>query len=177
MLLAVAAALSACAGRHHTFLTEHEYEFLDRIDSVETSFRVPADVSDIVWERARHFIESYSWTATELVGDNVIRTERPRLHTDQCGYQVHRTRVGEEAEFVIECVSGTATHRATAERNSRLLAHYMGTGELPADPERLIWRAFEYPTEEPLCTIAAAPVASNQPMTPTDGNRVSISRR
>lgn len=141
LILAVAlgACIAACAARNTT-LTPAEEEWLEGIDSVQTTFRLPADVSDIAWDRAKHFIERRSAVSIEAMSPTVIRTFNPQLGTRRCGYVVRRRPDDSEVEFEVECVVGDPVHMGTGDRNARLLAHYMKTGELPVSPEKLIVR-------------------------------------
>ena len=131
--------LAACAVQNTT-LTPAEEEWLEGVDSVQTTFRLPADVSDIAWDRAQHFIERHSAVTIEHMSSSVIRTFNPQLGTRRCGYVVHRQPIDEDVEFDVECVVGDPIHMATGDRNARLLAHYMKTGELPVNPRKLIAR-------------------------------------
>ena len=138
LLVAASVGIIACTGPRHARLTPQEEAFLERLDSVQTTFRLPADVADIAWERAHYFIEEHSWVPIEVDTETLIRTGAPRLQIRQCGYSITRQVEGEEVEFSVECIAGEQHHIAAADRNARMMAHYMMTGELPVDPEKLI---------------------------------------
>ncbi len=138
VLFLAVVGLIACVGTRKVELTPQDHEFLDRLDSVETTFSLPAEVSDIAWERARSFIDRYSWTSLHSVTDGEIRTFNPSAGTQQCGYVVTRRPEGEDVEFSVQCVAGHSSYLGTADRNARILALYMKTGELPPDPKKLI---------------------------------------
>ena len=137
-LLFTVVGLIACGGLRKVYLTPQENEFLDRLDSVETRFTLPAEVSDIAWERARSFIDRYSWVSLHSVTNTEIRTFNPSSGTQQCGYIVKRKPMGEDIEFSVEGVAGHSSYLGTAEQNARILAMYMKTGELPPNPKKLI---------------------------------------
>lgn len=140
LLFLAVLGLAACAGRQKVGLTPEENEFLDRLDSVETRFTLPSDVSEVAWQRARTFIDRYSWVSLHTVTENEISTFNPDAGVQQCGYVVRKRSQGDDVEFAVECVAGHNSHLGAADRNARILAHYMKTGELPPNPKKLVAR-------------------------------------
>jgi hypothetical protein len=142
-LLVVVMALVGIVGCTRQGLPERlepeEVSYLALLDSVETTFSLPVEVSDVAWDRAQSFIDRFSALQLHTRTDAVIETYRPDPNGLKCGYIISRRTEGNDVVFTVDCLAPSNAAIEDVDRNKRIVAHYMQTGELPPD-RRLVTR-------------------------------------
>ncbi len=119
--------LASCASSQ---LSSSEQDYLRRILSTPTEFEIPEDSVQQAWMRAQSFIETYGTSGLQNVTDTIIRTTPPNRGVG-FRYTVTRTPQGQTSRISIEVLAADLRSGPVADRNARILADYMQTGELP----------------------------------------------
>ena len=127
LVLLTMIVLTACASSQ---LSSSEQEYLRRVLSTPTEFEIPEDSVPQAWARARSFIETYGTSRVQNATDTIIRTAPPNRGVG-FRYTVTRTPRGGTSRISIEVLAADLRSGPVADRNARILANYMQTGELP----------------------------------------------
>jgi len=99
--------------------------------SEQLEFAIPKIEADDAWGRAQGFIGRFSSKKLLTVTDFVIQTYDPMGCSDEYGYSVIKTPMGDNVLIAVECIVGNTLIKPNAEKNARILAYYIKTGELP----------------------------------------------
>jgi hypothetical protein len=125
------ATLAACSS---LTLSPAEQSYLNNIRYQPLAFAVAKDQATAVWERALQWVRAYSTMPIKDVTETTIVTTMPQSG-GQYGYKIRREDAGEKVEFSVECLHRIGeidfSTRDNAVQNSRILANYLQTGELP----------------------------------------------
>ena len=139
LLIVIVAAIfsSSCAPTlNTTSLTPAEQEYLNATKSMNTTFNVSPEKSEICWARAQSFIGKYSTMKIQVVSDYSISTYTPVNVGDydhlspKYGYSINRMPLGDKVEFQVICSTNSpGFFQQVAENNAKILAYFIKTGE------------------------------------------------
>jgi hypothetical protein len=127
MLLALLVA-AGCAGMQ---LSSSEQAYLRRVLSTPLRFEIPEYSVGEAWTRAQVFIENYGSTRLRAVTDTLIQSAPPGGRGLGFRYQIRRVPQEQTSTITVEVLAADARSGPLANRNARILADYMQTGELP----------------------------------------------
>lgn len=141
--------LAALAGCQPTRLTPAELAYLNELRRCQhIFFTISGSEADEAWQRAHAWVAKYSLMEIETATDCVIKTYRPTRIRRGYAYSVARVPHNDngdntEFQFVVKCFQcgifdgplGPDSKASNENRNARMLAHYIKTGEM--DPKFL----------------------------------------
>jgi hypothetical protein len=127
-------------------MTNADREYLQKIADQSLRFEIPKAEADAAWGRAQTFVAKHSSMKIQTASDFVIQTYNPifepapippSLGSVTYGYNISRNAIGDKFVFDVECTRVRHAMKdkeiaATADRNARILAHYIITGEMPS---------------------------------------------
>lgn len=105
--------------------------YLERAKSFPFEFIIPKSEADDAWGRAQSFIGRFSSTKLLTVTDFVIQTFDPMDCSDEYGYSVIKTPMGDHVLIAVGCMVGNTILWPKANKNAHILAYYIKTGEFP----------------------------------------------
>jgi len=113
-------------------LTPEQQHYLSGIARESLTFRIPRTQEGDAWGRAQSFLGKYSSMKLQTATDYVLQTYNPAQNQVDYGYNVTKTPVDTKTvEIDVQCASGNMYAGAEADRNARILASYIRTGQLP----------------------------------------------
>ncbi|MCJ7581572.1 MAG: hypothetical protein MUP98_13680 [Candidatus Aminicenantes bacterium] len=126
--LAMCILLISCSATPPVELSQEELVFLNAVNSMDTTFTVPAEESEATWIRIQSFIGEFSSMDIKTSSDSVIETFKP--DGDNYGYTAARTPLDEKVEFTVNCTCGNMFGNKNAEQNAKCLAYFAKTSEI-----------------------------------------------
>jgi hypothetical protein len=114
-------------------LTPEEKSYLARVDSTQTTWKIPRANVEELRGKAQAYINRYSPMKVLTVTDYVINTDNPPI--DSYGYFVTLEPTGDSVAVTIQGIYCAKSENATPEyhdavQNSRIMALYLQTGEI-----------------------------------------------
>lgn len=103
--------------------------YLERVKSFPLEFTIAWSEADEAWARAQSFIGKFSPTRLQIVTNFVIQTYEPMGCSDDYGYSIIKTPMGDKFQIIVECTTGNTLMRPYADTNAHILAYYIKTGE------------------------------------------------
>lgn len=134
LALLLTATLASC-GAARTATTAAEQAYIAKVDATTPRFKVPRAAIEDLRGKAQVFINRYSPMKVQTTTDFVINTYNPS--EGLFGYNVTIEPQGDEMEVEIGCVYkkkeydfNAINNERAAERNARIMALYLQSGEL-----------------------------------------------
>lgn len=112
--------------------TPEQAAYLAEIENTETTFMTTMEQSTIVWARAFKFIATFSSFPIIKYDGAILGTEK--TYPGAYGYEyIVRRKPARDGlvSFHVFCYSGSFGTQRHAERNAKILAYFLKTGELP----------------------------------------------
>jgi hypothetical protein len=111
-------------------MTSEERTYLERVMATPLTVTIPSTDADEAWERAKSWIKRFSSMEPQTVSEGVIKTLDPASGLPLFGYYVTKERAGDHVEIAVKCNCGNASDSIQADKNGRILAYFIKTGEL-----------------------------------------------
>jgi hypothetical protein len=109
--------------------TTEEVDYINQVDSFETTFIVSSpEVSD-AWGRAQDWVAQYSSAKIQICTDYVLQTYDPARHSGLFGYDVVKIKNSDGSYTMkVICNIWDPAYNDAGLRNARILAYYIKTG-------------------------------------------------
>ena len=105
VLLVLSPSSSAAYSPLFNFGSEQQ-AYLERVKSFPFEFIIPKSEADDAWGRAQSFIGRFSSKKLLIVTDFVIQTYDPMGCSDEYGYSVIKTPMGDHVLIAVGCIAG-----------------------------------------------------------------------
>lgn len=138
--------------RSNEVVVPEDQAYLKELETQPLTFEISRAAAEDAWGRAHTFLSKYSSMKIQSASDYALQTFNPifqpamlppSLGSVTYGYHVLRTPDGDKFKFEVACLRvqhpmKDAEIARTADRNARILAHYIVTGQLPRNTGLII---------------------------------------
>lgn len=120
--------MAACAARRP--LSPAEAAYARAVLAQPTIFMLSNEKAVEAWGRGQVFVAQFSNMKIQIATDNVLQTYNPIGGGIKYGYSLTRMPMGDQTQFIVQCVVNNVFSRGNASQNAHALALFMVSGEL-----------------------------------------------